>query len=308
MSIFNGTLWNTFLQILRDPIFSLAFTVFLTILASRVVRRVIKIILYLSALAAFIWLVTHNKWFADVCIAIVGAVFNILLVVLVVLAVIIVVALICILVMFVISKPSPYRLRKLSSPWNTLSLTQKTEGIYSLSEKRETRAELATGHVDAGHAKILLHEKGERVSRLTQDFLRIFEYLADDFDEDHPLKMFVSLLHAYFSGLAAHMALIKKFHQACNEEIADLASILPAIFPDVDIQVQLLEDMAQAKTFLPDSDEWQDLKDDADVKIPYVLLRLFCLHRDWKEVCTILYKGYRYVTMLDECKEALYEF
>ena len=303
MNFFHGSLWNTILQVLRDLIFALVFSLFLTILASRVVRRVIKAILYLGALAVFIWLVTHNKSFADVCIAIVHAAFIILLVLIGVLALISVIAITCVFIMFVISKPSPYRLRKLSSPWNILSSSQTTEETYFPSEKAETLAELATGHVDAEHAKILLDEKGRRVTLLTQDFVHIFEYLADDFDEDHPLKMFISMLHTYFSGLSKHMAQIKKIHRVCNEEIMDLASIMPAIFPDADVQI--LEDMARAKTFLPDKDKWQNLMDDADASIPYVLLRLISLHRDWKEVITILYKGYCYVMLLDECMEAL---
>lgn len=306
MNIFHGSLWDNILQILRDPIFALIFTAFLTILASRVVRRVIKTILYLSALGVFIWLVTHNQSFANVCIAIVSAIFHILLVLIIVLAVICVVATLCVLIMFIISKPSPPRLRKLTSPWNILSVSQKAEGSYSPGRRREVQAALEAGYVDSEQAKVLLHEKGQRVSSLTQDFVGIFEYLVDDFDEDHWFKMIISLLHVYFSGLSMLMEPIRKIHQACNEEIMDLASILPVIFPGTDMQI--LEEMAQAKTFLPDKNEWQDLRDDMDVPIPYILLRLFCLRRDWKEVCTIVYKGYRYVTLLDECKEKLYDF
>ena len=303
MNLFHGPLWDSILQILRDPIFALVFSVFLTILASRVVRRVIKALLYLGALATFIWLVTHNKSFAEVCIAVVGAVFKILLVLFGAFALIIVVAIICVLIMFIISKPSPSRLRKLSSPWNILLASQAAEGTFPLSKNREVQAELATGYVDAEHAKILLHEKGQRANKLTHDFLSIFEDLVDDIDEDHPFRAFISLLHIYFSGLPVQMASIREIHRACNKEIMELASILPAIFLDADVQI--LHDMASAKTFLPDKDEWQNLMDDADASIPYVLLRLFCLHRNWKEVCTILYKGYRYVTLLDEYKEAL---
>lgn len=168
------------------------------------------------------------------------------------------------------------------------------------------RAELATGHVDAEHAIVLLHEKGQRAIKLTDDFFSIFEYLADDIDEDHLFRAFISLLHIYFSGLSAHMPLIREFHHACNEEIMDLASILPAIFHDADVQI--LHEKASAKTFLPDKDEWQNLMDDADTSIPYVVLKLFCLHRNWKEVCTIPYKGYCYVTLLEESKETIRDF
>src|SRR4249919_3820217 len=135
MALFHGTLWDTVLQILRDPIFALIFSVFLAILASRVVRRVIKILLYLGAVATFIWLVTHNPSFAEVCIAIVGAAFKILLVLIGTLTLIIVIAIICVLIMFIISKPSPYRLRKqYYSPWNILSASQRAEGTFSPSK------------------------------------------------------------------------------------------------------------------------------------------------------------------------------
>ncbi|HKV58558.1 MAG TPA: hypothetical protein VJO32_09750 [Ktedonobacteraceae bacterium] len=305
MNFLNGSLWNTLLQILRDPIFALIFSIFLAILANRVVRRVIKTILYLGALAICIWLVTHNKSFADLCITIVHVIFNILLVLIIVLTIICALAIICVLIMFVISKPSPYRLRKLSSPWDILSSSQLAEGTYSTAEKNEMLAALATGYIDDEQARILLHEKGQRIVSLTQDFARIFEYLADDLDEDRPFKMITGMLHIYFSGLSTHMALIKKFHSTCNQEIKDLASILPKIFSGIDAHVQVLEDMARAKTFLPDKNEWQNLMDEADFSIPYFFLRLFCLHRNWKEVCTILYKGYCYVTLLDELKEEL---
>lgn len=303
MSYFHGPLWDTLLQVLRDPIFALVFSIILTILANRVVRKVIKIILYLSALAVFIWLLTHNGAFADICIAIVHAVFSILFVLIIVLACIAAIAILCVFIMFVISKPSPYRLRKLSSPWNVLSSLQRTEATSS-REQQEALVALATGHVDIEQAKVLLHEKGQRVEALTQDFMSIFEALAEDFDEDHPFKIAMSLLHLYFSGLSGHMLLIKKIHRACNQEIMDLASMLPVIFPDAD--GELLEDIAGAKTFLPDKDEWQNLMDEMDTSLPYILLRLLCLRRDWKEVVTILYKGYCYVVLLDEYKETLY--
>jgi hypothetical protein len=306
MNIFHGSLWDNILQILRDPIFALIFSIFLTILASTVVRKVIKIILYFGALGVFIWLITHNQSFAEVCIAIVGAAFKILLVLISAFALIIVVAIICVLIMFIISKPSPNRLRKLSSPWNILSASQADEGTFPLRNNRELQAELVTGHVDAEHAKMLLHEKGQRATKLTHDFVSIFEDLFDDIDEDHPIRALISLLHIYFSGLSVRIALIKKIHRACNEEILNLASILPVIF--LDANVEILIEMAQAKTFLPDKDEWQNLMDDADTSIPYILLRLLCLHRDWKEVCTIMYKGYLYVTLLDEYNVALYDY
>jgi hypothetical protein len=188
MNIFHGSLWDNILQILRDPIFALIFSIFLTILASTVVRKVIKIILYFGALGVFIWLITHNQSFAEVCIAIVGAAFKILLVLISAFALIIVVAIICVLIMFIISKPSPNRLRKLSSPWNILSASQADEGTFPLRNNRELQAELVTGHVDAEHAKMLLHEKGQRATKLTHDFVSIFEDLFDDIDEDHPIR------------------------------------------------------------------------------------------------------------------------
>ncbi len=305
MALFHGTLWNTILQILRDPIFALVFTAFLTILASRAVRRIIKVLFYLGALGMFIWLVTHNQSFAAVCIAIVGAIFKILLVLIGAITLIALVAIICILIMFIISKPSPYQLRKrYYSPWNILRASQRDEGTFSLSDKTEMQAELANGHVDARHAIVLLHEKSKRAINLTEDFFKIFEYFADDIDGDHPFRAFISLLHIYFSGLSAHMPLVREYHQACNKEIKDLAAVLPAIFNNADVQI--LHQMASSKAFLPDRDEWQNIMDDEDTSIPYVFLKLFCLHRNWKEVCTILYKSYCYVTLLEDYKEVLY--
>jgi hypothetical protein len=304
MSIFQSPLWGTILQILRDPIFSLIFSVILAILAARVVRKVIKVIFYLAALVVLVWLVTHNKSFADICIAIVSTVFNILLVLIVVVAVISVVPIICVLIMFIMSKPSSHR-RERSSLWNDSSSLGETIGApLPTGEEAEIRATLAAGqHVSAEHAKMLLCEKYRRIVLLMQDLTSVFESLGNEIDEERPLKMLVSMAHIYFSGLSRYMTQIRKIHWAFNSEITDLASILPAIFADVD--VQRLRDMARAKTFLPDRDEWQDVKDDVGISIPYVLLILFCLHPDWKEVGTVLYKGYYSATMLNEYIEAL---
>jgi hypothetical protein len=305
MNIFQSPFWNTILQILRDPIFGLIFGVILTILAARAVRRVIKVIFYLGILVVFVWLVTHNKSFADVCITIVSAVFNILLVLIEVLAAISIVAIISVLIMFVIAKPSSHRRRPSSymSPmsWDdVLSSGVTTETRLPTSKEAEIRKQLAAGrHVSVEQAKTLLIEKYRRIALLMQDFESISQSLDDAIDEDRPLKTLTSLAHTYFSGLSAHMARIRKIHKACNSEIVDLVSLLPAIFVDPD--VQMLKYMARAKTFLPDKDEWQNM----DAPIPYVLLRLFCLHRNWKEVGTILYKSHCYAAQLSEYIEAL---
>jgi hypothetical protein len=37
----------------------------------------------------------------------------------------------------------------------------------------------------------------------------------------------------------------------------------------------------------------------------FILLQLLCLHRDWKEVATIAYKGYCYIKLLEQCLDAL---
>jgi hypothetical protein len=68
--------------------------------------------------------------------------------------------------------------------------------------------------------------------------------------------------------------------------------------------------MARAKIFLPDSNEWHNLMDEADVEgarvlLMFILLRLLCLHRDWREVATIAYKGYCYIKLLEQCLDAL---
>jgi hypothetical protein len=305
MNIFQSPFWSTILQILRDPIFGLIFSIILTILAARAVRKVIKVIFYLGALAAFVWLVTHNKSFADVCIAIVSAVFNILLVLIGVLAAITVIAIISVLIMFVIEQPSSHRRRppRYRSPvsWDDVSLSETS---LPTSKEAEIRKNLAAGYVTTEQATLLLTEKLRRIELLMQDLVPIFNSLGDEITENHWFKALIDTAHLYFSGLSPHMVHIRKIHKACNSKIADLVSILPAILVDPDVQT--LKDIAQAKTFLPDKDEWQNLKDRYDAPpIPYVLLRLLCLHRDWKELGTTLYKSYCYVKQLKESIEAL---
>src|SRR5216110_666956 len=199
MNIFNGPLWNSILQILRDPVFGLTFSIILTILAARVVRRVIKVIFGLGALVAFVWLVTHNKSFADICIAIVSAVFNILLVLIVVVAIVSVVAIICVFIMFVISKPSAYR-RRLPSSWNDFSSFGETEEGLSPGREAEIRAKLAVGHISAEHAKVLLSEKLRRIVMLIYYLTHIFEYLKNKLNEERSLRCFIGKPLAYFPG------------------------------------------------------------------------------------------------------------
>src|SRR5689334_22130641 len=134
MNIFQGPLWDTVLQVLRDPIFALIFSIVLAILAARAVQRVVKGIFYISALVVFIWLVTNSKPFADVCIAIVSAVFNILLVLIVVVAIVCIVAVVCVFIMFVISKPSSYRSKSLAS-WNDFTSIEEPREALSRSKE-----------------------------------------------------------------------------------------------------------------------------------------------------------------------------
>jgi hypothetical protein len=312
MDFFHGSLWNTILQLLRDPIFALVFSVVLTILASRAVRRVIKTILYLGAIGLFIWLVTHNRAFADLCLAVIGAVFHILLTVIIVLAVICVVVIICVLIMFVITKPAPRSLRKSSAPWNILSFSSKkaneAEELYTPLNNAELLAALATGHIDDEQARTFLTDKQHSVMALAEEGQSIFEELTEDFNKQNGFMVIVNCLHLYFSGLTPYMKRIKKIHKACNALMIDLASILPVIFPNTDVKI--LEDMARAKVFLPDSNEWHNLMDEADVEgarvlLMFILLRLLCLHRDWREVATIAYKGYCYIKLLEQCLDAL---
>src|SRR5205814_9127812 len=110
------------------------------------------------------------------------------------------------------------------------------------------------------------------------------------------------LVRVYFSGLNAYMVEIRQIHRACNAEILGLANTLPSLFDGVD-RPKLVR-MARARSYLPDRGDWQVLAEDGDLPMPYFAMRLFCLHRRWREVATVLFKCYYSAALVAECLDA----
>lgn len=99
------------------------------------------------------------------------------------------------------------------------------------------------------------------------------------------------LLRFYFSGLHDLREEIHDIHLRCDREIGALADSVPREFPGID--AGMLRALARKRVALPDRHEWAVLLDELDVRIPYVVLRLLVLRRDWREVATIVYKCFR---------------
>jgi hypothetical protein len=197
------------------------------------------------------------------------------------------ITLVCVFMLFMLSKSSPSRSRRRTSPDEILASLQINQETSTPEIRAELVADLKAGSIDA---REVLEVQEERINAVAEALAGIFEYLVDEFDEHH-LLISISILHIYFTALPLHIAQVKKLHRACNAAITDLAFVVTTILPDADVRA--LENMAQTKTFLPGGREWRHLLSELNLpSVPYMLLRLLCLHRAWKEVGTILYKVY----------------
>jgi hypothetical protein len=75
------------------------------------------------------------------------------------------------------------------------------------------------------------------------------------------------------------------------------------LIPDLDVRP--LTEAAGSTTFLPRRGGWAEQVDELGVRLPYLVLRVLCLRRDWREFATVLYKCHYSVTVLAECDEEL---
>ncbi|SDK95918.1 hypothetical protein [Nonomuraea jiangxiensis] len=120
-------------------------------------------------------------------------------------------------------------------------------------------------------------------------FLALADALVELVDDAIPDSAHPGLLlRFYFSGLRDLREEIHDIHVRCNQEIVDLAVSASREFPGLD--ADRLRALARKRVALPGQQEWAQLLIQLDARIPYVVLRLLVLRRDWREVATILYK------------------
>jgi hypothetical protein len=294
--------WHNTLQVVRDPLFGIALSLFL---ASGFAERLLRGVLLLGGLAAFIWLLVHNQTFADFTIAVVGAVGRIVVVLLIVLAIVAVALIACIGVMYVRSERSPELPRRRPQRLGRRAPAPQ-DALSALGAGRARAAALPDHPVDADEAAELLAAETEHVQQLTTATTRLLEPVGAGLDEDNPLRLAAGLARGYFTGLTPHRHALATLHAAGNDELDHLAQLLPALIADLDVQP--LTDAAHAAVFLPNRPDWAELTRELDLRVPYLVLRVFCLKHDWRELATVLYKCYYAGVVLAECDDELDNF
>jgi hypothetical protein len=141
------------------------------------------------------------------------------------------------------------------------------------------------------------------VNALLEEVSQLLEALVEQVDSERPLRVVGQLARAYFSGLAEHRAEIQRLHVAANAEIDRLMATLPAVFTGVDMR--MLAKMAHRDDFLPDRASWNAFAEEVDVPVPYLVMRVFCLNRRWREAGALMFKLGYCAMLLAECLEEL---
>lgn len=263
--------WDGALKVARDPLFAVALSILLAVLASRIVYRFFRLLLILSAVGLLVWALIRFETAREIGGGIVATILRILLVLVAVVAVLAVVGMFVILVMYLRAESRDDR-----------SLAAILAGAM---DRHDDSLDWDLRHlpdrgapVGASDAALLLAEARDELDAMLQ---RLVDVLPD-FDDADGLG---ELLRAYFSGLKPALPLIRQIHHGCNRELRHLASELPRHLPRVD---RTLQTLAARSTLLPGrADVAEIFGDDGP---PYILVRLILLHKDWREWASAAYK------------------
>jgi hypothetical protein len=261
---------------LSSPITALVLSLVLFVLGTQAGRTIAKVGLFFGSVAGLAWLLSHNAAFRDVSVAALQTITTIAIV-LIGAAVVVALGLIALVFLMYVVSERPAR-----APGGTWQARGR-----SGTRRPAPLAEAGDLDLDA-----LLEHEQEYFAQLANEVVEIVGSLGGRIDDERPIKMVADLGRAYFSGLSTHMADVKDVQRRCDEELTRLAAALPAGLPDADVRT--LRKMAHARSFLPDRDAWHALADELDIEFPlsYPALRLVCLHRNWRQVGTILFKCY----------------
>ena len=291
--------WDGVLHILRDPIFALVFAVFLTILGSVSVWRLVRTAFWLAAIVILIWLAAHNASSAHVEIAIVTNVARVLLIFIVVLFAVALIAMVVLLIMYLKSAPvsSPLLGEGPALRARTSSIGHEFASPSVSGPQESSLGEAADDDV----ADRLILEEGGRFSDHLDRIIRLLDGLFSSVDYDNPVRACAEVMRIYFSGLSARSAEIKKIHEECNMGIARIMNILAIKSYTVRLP---LSDMSNRNWF-PTSGEWAAVTEDADLPLPYLALRVICLKSDWRTVAMVMCKSYACLAILTQIEELL---
>ena len=283
--------WDGVLNILRDPIFGLVFAVVLTILGSVSVWRVVKTAFWLAAIVILIWLAAHNASSAHVEIAIVTNLARVLLIFIAVLFAVAVIAMAVVLVMYLKSGPA-------SSPLLGEGPSLRARASSIGHEFASLESSLYEAADDDIAERLILAEAG-RFSDHLERITSLLEGLFSSVDFDHPVRACAEVMRIYFSGLSASSAEIKKIHEECNMGIARMVNVLAI----KSVAVRLPLSAMRNKNWFPTSGEWAAVKEDSDLPLPYLALRIICLKADWRTVAMVMCKSYACLAILTQIDE-----
>jgi hypothetical protein len=291
--------WDGVLNILRDPIFGLVFAVILTILGSVSVWRLVKTVFWLGAIVILIWLAAHNASSAHVEIAIVTNLARVLLIFIAALFAVALIAMAVLLVMYLKSVPASSPL--LGEGPSLRARTSSTgHGFASpdVSGPQESSLGDAADDDDDVAARLILQE-GDRFSDHLERITSLLEGLFSSIDFDHPVRACAEAMRIYFSGLSACSAEIKKIHEECNMDITRMMNVLAIKSCTVRLPLGAMRN----KNWFPTSGEWVAVKEDSDLPLPYLALRIICLKADWRTVAMVMYKSYVCLAILTQIDE-----
>jgi hypothetical protein len=289
--------WGTVLRILRDPIFGLAFAIFLTFLGSRHVRRLVRTIFWLAAIVILIWLAAHNASSAHVELAVVTAITRVLLILIAVLFLVALIALAVLLVMYL--KTAPPSSSLLGEGPALRARTSFIGDEIAWPSASEPRASSLGDEAGGDVAERLILEESGHFSAYLDGMTRLLEGLLGSVDSDNLARVIADVMRIYFSGLSVHSGEIRRVHEKCNASVARTAKVLA----EKSYRTRLpLRNMSNENWF-PTSGEWAAVTEHAELRFPYLVLRVICLKADWRVAAMIMYKSYACLALLMQLDE-----
>lgn len=289
--------WDGILRVLRDPIFALAFSVFLAVLASRPIWRLVRMACLLASIVMLIWLAAHNASSAHVEVAVVAAATRVLLILIAALFIVAVIAMAVLLIMYLKSAPAPSSLLGDESTWRVpMSFIAHEPPTSSVSELRESSLGEAAGN-DVIQGLIL--EEGNRFSDHLEKMSHLLDGLFSSVDYDNPVRACAEMVRIYLSGLSVHSAEIAKLHEECNMGIRRIMNALRGTSYSTHPRLMAMS----KKNWFPTSGEWAEVTEEADLHMPYLALRVICLKADWRAVAMIMFKSFASLMLLTKVDE-----
>ncbi|HEX8866690.1 MAG TPA: hypothetical protein VF821_13625 [Lentzea sp.] len=249
---------DTVLKVLRDPLFGVGLAIVLAVLATRVGGCIVRLVLAVGSIAAFVWLLVRFEPFENFVVAAVSAIATVLVVLVICLALI---AIVAVMAIYAMHRAETRRPRPPREP-RTPPVRQNQE--YSDDE-------------EIARYERWLDDFGDLDARL----VGIVESLVDLDDDLGPFQGLGRLTAAYFHGLTPHLADIRQIGDDCDRLLLDLGNFTGD---------QHALALASSSTYLPSREELEDWTDDEVPWYAYWAGRALCVHRGWRITASVYAK------------------